>query len=533
MTESTEQGIAKEGYSDPVFFLKFFLPHLFPDEIPWVHRGILAILTKKTDFLLKYGELDKIINNFTWSEDPDNIESDKHAIFSPVYEGNTIVSLNMRITRFSELMLPRGYSKTTLAGIGVILYWILYRDKLFPVYVSETATHSEMQLGNVRTELESNERIKTVFGNIVPDRNSSLKWTGDILQTTTGVTVVARGRGGQIRGLNISGNRPDCILLDDVEDRDSVKTEDQRYKARQWFYADVIPALPEMKEDSTIIALGTLLHPEALLMTLQNDPEWTSIIFGVRDKQGELLWEANMNEKKIEAKKQSFARAGQLAQYYMEYENTVRGADSQKFRPEFFIIQSENRHSLECCGVALDPAISSKAGSDFAAAACAGMNTKGRIVVMDMWGKVGATPREQIDKFFEFQKTYDCSLCGIESIAFQAALIHLAREEMFRKGQYFEIIPIKHSQKKEERIEGILQPRYANGYIQHVRHFPLLETQLLDWPNGKRDFPDALAMCVALLDPAASLAGGNDNDPGKDEYPPLDDLFDGDWRTYQ
>lgn len=216
----------------------------------------------------------------------------------------------------------------------------------------------------------------------------------------------------------------------------------------------------------------------------------------------------------------------------MEYENTVRGADSQKFKPEFFIIQPESRLSLECAALALDPAISQKAGSDSSALACGGMNTKGKIVVLDIWGKMGATPREQIDKFFEWQKLYDCSLCGVESIAFQAALIHLMREEMFRKGQYFEIIPIKHSQKKEERIEGILQPRYANGYIQHVRHFPLLETQLLDWPNGKRDYPDALAMMIALLDPAAALAGGNDNDPGKDEYPDLETVFEGEWRQH-
>lgn len=533
MELTPEQKIAQDAYADPVFFLKFFLPHLFPGDIPWVHRGILAILTRKTDFLLKYGDLDKIIQNFVWSEDPDDTEAELHAIFTPEFKDGEIVSLGMRITKFSEIMLPRGYSKTTLAGIGVVLYWILFQDKKFPVYVSETATHAEMQLGNVRRELEANERILAVFGALAPDRQSSLKWTGDQLETLTGITVVARGRGGQIRGLNVRGQRPDCILLDDVEDRDSVKTEDQRFKARQWMYGDVIPALPEMQENATMIALGTLLHPEALLMTLKNDPEWTSIIFGVRDKKGGLLWEANMDEKKIELKKQSFARAGQLPQYYLEYENTVRGADTQKFRPEFFIIQPEIRSNLEVCAIALDPAISQSHKADFSSLAIAGMNTKGKIIVLDMWGKVGATPREQVDRYFELATKHDCTHHGVESIAYQAALIHLLREEMFRKGRYFEIVPIKHTQKKEERIEGILQPRYANGYIQHVRHFPLLETQLLDWPNGKRDFPDALAMAIALLDPVAPLALGLNADPSNDEMPPLDEVFSDDWRTYQ
>lgn len=517
-----------EAYEDPVFFLGFFLPHLFPNEVPWVHRGILAILTRKTDFLIKYGELDKIITNFVWREDPDDAESPLHAMFTPEKdETGQIVSLSLRITKNTEIMLPRGYSKTTLAGIGVVLYWILFLEKKFPIYISESATHAEMQLGNIRNELESNERIRAVFGNIVPDRQSSLKWSGDILQTTTGVSIVARGRGGQVRGLNIGGNRPDCILLDDVEDRDSVKTEEQRAKAKTWMYGDIIPALPEMKEDSMILALGTLLHPDALLMTLKKDPDWTSVIFGVRDLQGDLLWDANMSEKKIENKKQSFARAGQLHQYYLEYENTVRSGDSQKFKAEYFHINFVPRSELIAVAIALDPAISPKAGADFASIVVVGIGQKGTIHVLEVWAKQGAGPREQIDTYFELASKWTCTLHGVESIAFQAALIHLMREEMFRKRQYFEIIPITHSQKKEERIEGILQPRYAAGYIHHNRHFPLLETQLQDWPSGKRDVPDALAMAISLLDPAAPLALGGNSDPADDEYEEQEE-----WRSY-
>lgn len=534
--QSAEQLIASQAYADPVFFLQFFLPHLFPNEVPWVHRGILAILTKKTDFLLKYGELDKIITNFVWSEDPDNPEADKHALFTPEYaEDGSISSLSLRVTKFSMTMLPRGYSKTTLVGVGVVLYWILYQEKKFPVYISETATAAEIQLGNVRMELETNERFRAVFGDVCPKRQDSLKWSGDIIQTTTGVTVVARGRGGQVRGLNFNGQRPDCIVLDDVEDRESVKTQEQRDKSKTWMYGDVMPALPEMQEDATILGLGTLLHAEALLMTLHKDPEWTSIIFGVRDLQGDLLWAANMNERKIEVKKQSYARAGLLHQYYLEYENTIRSAENQKFHANNFTILYAPRGELIHCGIVLDPAISQKAKADFSAIAVGGVTSKGLIHVCEAWGKQGATPREQIDKFFAFSKTWDCNLHGVESIAYQAVLLHLMREEMFRKQHYFEITPITHSknpQSKEERIVGILSPRYSNGYIMHNRHFPLLETQLQDFPAGKRDLPDALAMLVHLLDPAAPLAAGEGKDPAADEYDELEDVLGGDWRKY-
>lgn len=541
---SAEEKIRREGYADPVFFLQFFLSNLFPKPVPWVHRGILAILTRKTDFLLKYGELDKIISNFTWKEDPLDANSPEHAIFTPILdEAGNIISLTMRYTKYSQIMLPRGFSKTTLAGIGVVLYWILYQEKKFPVYISESGTHAEMQLKNVRSILEANELIHAVFGKLQPDRQDSKKWTDDIIQTTTGVTVVARGRGGQVRGLNVEGQRPDCILLDDVEDKESVKTEAQRHKAKDWMYSDIMPALPEMQEEATILALGTLLHSEALLMTLHKDPEWTSIVFGVRDKQGDLLWADNMTEKKIEAKKAAYARAGLLSSYYMEYENTVRSIETQKFKPESFTILPRLRDELVSVAIALDPAISQESQADYRAIGVVGMTDKGIIHGLDFWASKTANEREMVDTFFELAVKHDCTLHGIESIAFQRVMIHLMREEMFRKAKvygakaYFEIIPITHSnqrQSKDDRISGILAPRMSAGYITFQRNFPLLFTQLQDFPMGKKDLPDVFAMAVHLLDPLAPMAGvGEDGfDLAADEYEPLEDMLGEEWRKY-
>ena len=141
------------------------------------------------------------------------------------------------------------------------------------------------------------------------------------------------------------------------------------------------------------------------------------------------------------------------------------------------------------------------------------------------------TPRDQIDKFFELFKKWRPYKVGVEAVAYQAALIHLLQEEMFRKHMYFEIEPITHVMRKIERVEGILQPRYAGGYMRHARRFPRLETQLLDWPRGKMDGPDALSMAVSLLDPYAAMAADPETDLTEDEYEPLEKAMGGDWRT--
>lgn len=529
--------IGKKAYSDPVFFCTFFLSHWFPTDMPWFHRGLLAVFTGKTRFLLKYGELEQIERNFAWT-DQDGHEHSLFAVDWQVDEDGAKVPVDVRLHNgpYTLLMMPRGFSKTTITN-AVTLYFILFQESRFVVYISETATHSEMQLANVRRELEGNELIHSVWGNLRPPERQGMKWTGDMLETITGIAVAARGRGAQVRGLQHQGARPDRIIMDDVEDKESVKTEEQRQKTREWFYQDVLPALPVMDSNATIVALGTLLHIEALLQTIRGDPEWTAVIFGARDKGGHPIWPQVMDEDKIERRRQSYSRAGQISGFYMEFFNTPRTEEDAKFRmdmiktwPQLGLEGMDTSHLHKA--IAIDPAISQTRSADYTAIVVVGMEQGGRIHVLDMWGKVGAIPREMVDKYFELAKHWGCHRHGVEAIAWQAALSHLLREEMFRNKYYFEVEEIKHTsqQKKTDRVEGILQPRFASGYVVLREKFDRLISQLLDWPNGKMDFPDALAMAVSLLDPYAAQAADPSFDLGDDEMEPLDEMIGGKWK---
>ncbi len=508
--------IARRGYEDPLWFLQTFLRDWFPGPMPWVHKGIVAILVRRCGFLAEDPDLPKIIAQF--------IDRKGRPIFTQDKSG-----LTMRLTRNTLLMMPRGFSKTTLVN-GINLWHLLYQDCRFPVYVSETMTHAETQLRNITSQLTTNALIRTVFGDLKPEQRSGLRWSesqGEV-QLSNGAVIMARGRGGQIRGLNVNGRRPDRLLFDDIEDKESVATAEQRQKARVWFFGDAMPALAELDPDSCAVALGTLLHQEALLTVLSSDPDWTTIVFGALDREKRPLWPAMMDEAKIEAKKQSYAVKGLLGVFYLEYFNQVRLDEAAKFQSHMIKVGATPEDQVPLRAIAIDPAISNKPGSSHATIAVVGVSEKQkRIVVLDLWGKPGASPREQIDQYFAMWQRWRPQKAGVESIAFQAALVHLMQEEMFRRKVYFEITPITHSRAKEERVEGILQPRYAAGYVWHQRAFPELETALLDWPNGQMDYPDVVSMAVALLD---DYSGFLAEDSSKDEYPPLEDVFDGEWR---
>ena len=519
--------IVEIGYADPVFFLHFFFPQWYKSDTPWVHLGIIAVITRKTDFILKYAgeaELSKLCRHFRWSENPDDPEAPTHSIFEINRDGaGRPISVDLVVNQYTMVMMPRGFGKTTLIN-GLVAWLILYQEKKFPVYISETQTHASRQLKNVRAELESNERIKAVFGVLRPEQRSGKSWTDDIIETTTGVVVAARGRGGQIRGLNVNAQRPDCIIIDDVEDKESVNTQEQRDKTKDWAYSDMMPALPRMDPSAYIVAIGTLLHTDALLMTWRRDPDWTSVVLAAVDSEGEPLWPENMPLATIEKTKAAYARAGRLHIFYLEYMNTVRNPEDAKFKKPMLIVQAAWTKMARA--MAIDPAISTDRKACEFAIAVVGMEEGGRIHVLDMYGKVGVAPRAQVDLVFDHYRRWEPNKVGIEAIAYQAALVHLVKEEMFRRRMYFEVEKVGHGrQRKVDRVEGILAPRYAADYIVARCAFPGLQAQLLDWPNGLMDQPDVLAMAIGLLDPYAAFAADPEHDLSEDQYEPLDEVY--------
>ena len=513
--------------------MKTFLPKWFSKEVPWFHRGIIAILLRRCDFLLGYEHLDKILSNFLYKENPEDPQSPELPIFRIEQDSETgNPCLVMEVSKYTLIKIPRGYSKTTIVN-AMVLFMIVYGLVKYPVYVSETATHADTQLSTIRMELETNAKLKEVYGNLKPALTSGLSWAGGRLQTTTGITIDATGRGGQIRGRNVSATRPDLIIMDDVEDKESVKTEEQRQKTLQWFFGDVQPALQEIGEnDVTVFALGTLLHKEALLQKLSMNKEWVSISFGAIDRQGEALWNLHHSLDKLQQKKAYYARNGMLNVFYLEYFNRIRNEDTSLFKEKYIQHRLVDRKELAAVALALDPAISDKDEACFSAICVAGMCKDGTIQILDFWEKVGATLREQIDMFFDLSFKWEPTFHGIESVAFQASLIHTVKEEMFRKNKYLgEIIPITHKTQKDKRIRGILQPRYASGYIYHQRRFAEYESQLLDYPNGKVDCPDVASMAISLLDPYAAQATDPNTDLAKDCYEPLTKVLGNNWAS--
>lgn len=523
-----------KALADLPFFCKYFLEDWFPGPIPPVHRGMMAVVKRQCAFLEDDPDLDWIIANFVYYAPEDTDKANPLPIFVWDEAEGGDRSLGMVLGSNTLMLIPRGFAKTTIIN-AMTMHDMLYKDVIFPLYISKTAKHSTKQLKSITAQLQ-NPRILAVFGQLKPTqrKGETLTWSESdgLIMTTTGRIVVAIGAGGQARGQLVNGQRPQKINLDDLQDRESVKSDDRRRDLDDWFASDVEPCIAELDPNSSITMAANLTHADCLAMTLSLDPDWTVLHFGAIDKDGAPLWPALMDLDKIESKKAKYARRGKLHIFYMEYFNIVRAPEDASFKPSCIHIAPRSIDEFPYRTLALDPAISEKAGADFVSYSVVGMQDGGLIQVFENYSKRGMKVREQVDKFFELHKQYTPFRCGIENNAYQEALVQLVREAMFRKKHYFEVESITHtsSQKKHDRVEGVLQYRYSNGYVHHQRHFPELETQLMDWPNGKKDAPDSLAMAIKLLDDFAGVAGSDD--PEEDEYKPLDEVMGGNWRKW-
>ena len=189
---------------------------------------------------------------------------------------------------------PRGYAKSTLLSFVLPLWCVCYGHKEFILLISETQRQAEDFLDDIKNELVTNEKLIRDFPHVTG--KGEFRWRQDDIVLRSGARIYAIGSGGKARGRKHRGKRPDLILLDDVESRESVESETTRDKLwHQWFNKEVVKS---GRTDGTtdIILIGTVLHEDSLLSKLldrNQSPDWERKRFKAvyRFADNEALWE--------------------------------------------------------------------------------------------------------------------------------------------------------------------------------------------------------------------------------------------------
>lgn len=115
---------------------------------------------------------------------------------------------------FSVVAGYRECAKSTLLGKIDVVHKIVFDTHWFTIIVAKTEVKAETKVAPIKIELESNQRLRSDFGDLV----GKSQWEYGFIVTNSGRAVKGMGRDQSMRGEEINSHRVDHPLLDDISD---------------------------------------------------------------------------------------------------------------------------------------------------------------------------------------------------------------------------------------------------------------------------------------------------------------------------
>lgn len=436
---------------------------------------------------------------------------------------------------------PRGNAKSTTGTFGLPLWCAAFRKRRYPLIVSETRSQGETFLSFIKLELETNERLQQDFPELCGE---GPVWRADQIITRNGVKVQAAGAGQKLRGLRHGNCRPDLVIVDDLENDESVESPDQRKKLEAWFFK----ALMKIGQPDTVfIVVGTILHYDSLLSRLLIKPGWKG-----RKWQAVLKWSQSKRWQEWEAIFADISQGKDTAEaaadayfeqhkeemlagtevlwpemepyYYLmkmrgsdgpaffdsEKQNEPLNPEDQVFFEEWFqdwddgdVDLSDIPHSGAC-----DPSLGKRNKRNDPSAILGG-RMKNRMLYLTIADIEQRRPDRIMDDILLYHERDPFMKFRMETVQFQEFFARSLEQLSKDKGITLNIDDKTPNTDKDLRIIR-LQPWIKNGWIRFRSEHAELKRQLLYYrPKGRGghdDGPDALEMLLDLCEGALITA---------------------------
>lgn len=446
----------------------------------------------------------------------------------------------------------RGHAKSAYLSNAFPVHEIAFRKRKMILIISETNAGSKKFIKWVAGQLKYNLKLREDFGVLLHEQKTrNEKDSEEAFLTTTGIKMEATSLGTQIRGFRNGSQRPDLIILDDLESRDSNNTPELRQKAKDWLNQDLMPAYDPTQ--TAIIFMGTLVHVDSLLnyvLTERRDfikntfpaiIEWpkrmdlwaeferiykeyiptekeladmenateetptpnarAALRFyeanrAEMDDGAKVLWQSRFPLTHLFLEKVNYGSKA----FNTEFMNNPLDEESQIFHPDRFYYYENTKqfpHKDYYIGMGLDFAMGKQKGDYSALVTVAKHKVTGKIYVVDAF-----LERLHPDKFLEVitkkVKQYQPDIIGAEAQMAQEFFVDKLKESLQFIGYpaHNRVKKIQQRQRKELRIEAML-PDIENGTIQFNReHTILLEHFERYGSKWHDDGPDALNMAI-------------------------------------
>ena len=384
-------------------------------------------------------------------------------------------------------------AKSTVAEEGITLM-ALFAVNRFSLIIGSNYDRACDRLAAIKHEIETNEVIQELWG----DQRGAVWNEGEIV-LKNGVKIMALGARMKFRGVKHYDQRPDFVLVDDLEDEENTNTEDKRERLAKWVSRVVWPACSFARKR----IIGTPLHPNSWLECMRKMAGWLFRVFPIvipavvdASQWEKAQWEDRYPLEWCRKRMDQMTREGDLQGFVQEY---LCRSEDPSLKP------FAERHIV--AATALPPNLASLVICDPARTVGAKSARTGYVVVSWMGTTLNVRhafgsydmPAKIIETLFTLDEAFKPTWIAVEKDGLEQFIMQPLRHEQARRGV---ILPIKamnapREQSKDAFIRG-LQPFFEASEIRMCGPFPELREEILNFPTGLKDILNALAYAPRL-----------------------------------
>lgn len=340
-------------------------------------------------------------------------------VFITVWEW--LLSYVNRTRDFSQLVLglPRGFGKSTVVKL-FITYCILFTKKKFILVVAANAKLAENIIADVIDMLEE-PNVRTVFGdwNIGIETNTqSLKKFGF---RGRNITLAAVGSETSVRGLNLKNDRPDVMVMDDVQTRENADSAVQADSLERWIIGTLMKAKSPF--GCMFLFIGNMYPTKhSILRKLKTNAKWTKFIAGGILSDGTSLWEELQPIDQLMNEFETDLAMGHPEIFYSEVLNDENASSNNLIElskiPTYPVVEGDLSGGNF---IIIDPA-NDKVNSDAVSIGYIEIYDARPILMEVEEGRF--SPGDTIKKAFTLALKHNCRLIVIEANAYQYSLLY-------------------------------------------------------------------------------------------------------------
>lgn len=261
----------------------------------------------------------------------------------------------------------RGHAKSTHMDIMIPLWLLCQKERQLNVMVlvGKSQDSANVLLGDIQAELQYNQRYNADFGT----QYNAGDWQEGRFVTAQGVAFFALGRGQSPRGIRYHENRPDYIVVDDLDDDELCRNPSRVDDLTNWIKEALYGAFGA--KGGRLVMVGNLISKTSVLYNISQTKGVNVSKVNIVDKNGNPSWPKVWTKERITQLKE-FMSHRSFQKEYMN--NPITGGSV--FKSEWIRFkQCLKWHKYDRIVAYCDPSFKASDKSDFKA--------------VKVWGKIG------------------------------------------------------------------------------------------------------------------------------------------------